>query len=87
MDQVSANDLNEKGIVFQIGIAPNRIDILTSIDGIDFIEAWKDRQVVEIEGISVPTISRAHLIVNKLATGRPQDLADVAWLESHAEDC
>lgn len=85
MDQVAVSDLSEKGIVFQIGIAPNRIDIQTSIDGVEFADAWKERNVVEIEGISVPVISREHLIVNKRAAGRPQDLADVAWLENHPE--
>ena len=83
MDQVTTEDFTEKGIVFQIGIAPRRIDVLTSIDGVEFVDAWQDRSIVQIEGLSVPVISREHLIANKRATGRPQDLADVAWLEAH----
>lgn len=83
MDQITADDLTEGGVVFQIGIAPRRIDVLTSIDGVEFVDAWRDRVVVEIEGLRVPVISREHLMTNKRATGRPQDLADVAWLEAH----
>src|SRR6185437_5544779 len=70
----------------QIGVSPNRIDILQSIDGVSFDEAWKGR----IEGIvagSVPAhfISREHLIQNKLAAGRRQDLADVEALREAAK--
>lgn len=74
-------DLNTPNLVFQIGIAPRLIDILTSIDAVQFDEAWPDRRVVEIEGLSIGVIGRSHLIQNKRAVGRPQDLADVAWLE------
>jgi hypothetical protein len=78
---LSEDDLNTPNLVFQIGIAPRRIDILTSIDAVQFDEAWLDRRVVEIEGLSIGVIGRSHLIQNKKAVGRPQDLADVAWLE------
>jgi predicted nucleotidyltransferase len=75
-------DLAVQGAVFQIGVAPSRIDILTSIDGVEFSDAWNDRIEVEVEGIRVNVIGRSHLIANKKAVGRPQDLADVARLES-----
>jgi hypothetical protein len=78
---LSKDDLNTPNLVFQIGIAPRRIDILTSIDAVRFDEAWPDRRVVEIEGLSIGVIGRSHFIQNKRAVGRPQDLADVAWLE------
>ena len=69
-------------MVFQIGIAPRRIDLLTSISGVqDFEGAWIERVDIEIDGIPVPILSRRHMIINKRATGRPQDLADLAWLE------
>ena len=77
---LTEDDLNTPNLVFQIGIAPRRIDILTSIDAVQFDEAWPDRRVVEIEGLSIGVIGRLHLIRNKRAVGRPQDLADVAWL-------
>jgi hypothetical protein len=79
--ELTERELVTPGTVFQIGVAPRRIDILTSIDGVDFDEAWTMRRVVEIEGLPVPVISRTHLIRNKKATGRPQDAADAARLE------
>jgi hypothetical protein len=75
-------DLAVHGTVFQIGVAPSRIDILTSVDGVEFSDAWNERIEVEVEGIRVNVIGRSHLIANKKAVGRPQDLADVARLES-----
>ena len=71
--------------MFQIGVAPRRIDILTSIDAVEFEEAWPRRQEVEVAGSTVPVIGRHHLLRNKRATGRPQDLADAAWLASVEE--
>ncbi|HEU4981494.1 MAG TPA: DUF6036 family nucleotidyltransferase [Acidobacteriaceae bacterium] len=70
----------------QIGVPPNRIDILQSIDGVSFDEAWKDR-IEGLVGGSVPAhfISREHLIQNKLAAGRRQDLADVEALREAAK--
>jgi hypothetical protein len=75
-------DLAVHGTVFQIGVAPSRIDILTSIDGVEFSDAWNQRIEIEVEGIKVNVIGRSHLIANKKAVGRPQDLADIARLES-----
>lgn len=63
-------------IVFQIGAAPKRIDIVTSIDGVRFEEAYRDRVVVQIDALEVPCISRSHLIQNKRSTGRRQDQLD-----------
>ena len=79
---LTIEDLSTLDLVFQIGVAPRRIDILTSIDGIDFDHAWPNRVSVELEGVTVPVISRADLITNKRASGRPKDRADLAWLES-----
>jgi hypothetical protein len=79
--ELSVGDLQVPNLVFQIGVAPRRIDILTSIDGVEFDEAWPDRKVVAVEGLSFAAIGRSHLIQNKRSVGRPQDLADVVWLE------
>lgn len=81
-----AGDLSERDLVtpetvFQIGVAPNRIDVMTSIDGVSFDDAWAARRIVRVAGLDVPVLSRADLIRNKRATGRPQDLADAARLE------
>jgi hypothetical protein len=81
LDQLSPADLTKAGIVFQIGIQPNRIDILTSIDGVEFADAWPARVTATYGGEAVPVISRHHLIANKRACGRPQDLVDAELLE------
>lgn len=81
-----AEDFAAPGIVFQIGVAPVRIDVLTAIDGVSFDQAWADRVSAHFAGLPAPVLSRAHLIVNKRAAGRPQDLADVARLESGADE-
>ena len=81
LSELKKADLSSPGIVFQIGLPPTRVDILTSTDGVSFADAWKDRLEVEVEGIKVTVISRSHLIANKKAVGRPQDLADIARLQ------
>lgn len=79
---LTVDDLVTPDVVFQIGVAPRRIDILTSIGGVTFEDAWPQRLMVDMEGLSVPVIGRMHLIQNKRAAARPKDLADLAWLES-----
>jgi hypothetical protein len=79
---LTIEDLQILGIVFQIGIVPNRIDIITQIDGVDFSNAFQDRETVEIENLTVPILSKSHLLKNKKSTGRAKDLNDVLWLES-----
>jgi hypothetical protein len=73
--------LEARDLIFQIGIAPNRIDILTDIGQLRFDEAWGNRVLVEMQGLLVPVIGRAELIRAKREVGRPRDLADVADLE------
>ena len=80
-DNLSPNDFLEKGIIFQIGVAPRRIDILTSVDGLEFSDAFANSELIEIEGISVHVLSVPDLIKNKRSTGRTKDLADVETLE------
>jgi hypothetical protein len=63
-------------MVFQIGVAPDRIDILTSITGVSFKAAWSSRIDATFLGEPVFVIGRQHLIKNKEATGRPQDRVD-----------
>jgi hypothetical protein len=76
---------NEPASVFQIGLPPNRIDILQSIDGVTFDEAWKSKVEGLVDGeVPAHVISRDHLIRNKLSTGRAQDLADVEAMRNAA---
>lgn len=83
LDQLTLADLKQPDVVFQVGVAPRRIDVMTSIDGVGFAEAWGRRFEAGLDGLTVHVISREDLIRNKKAAGRPQDVADVAWLESH----
>lgn len=78
---LSIADLSSVGIVFQMGLPPVRIDILTGITGVTFDEAWPRRLVANVAGLDVPFLGRDDLLANKRATGRPKDLADVAALE------
>ena len=82
LGDVTSDDLVRAGTVFQIGIAPLRIDLLTSIDGVSFTEAWADRETSMLGEVPVFVISRHHLIANKKASARPQDIADLNELES-----
>lgn len=82
MLNLEPDDLNKMDVVFQIGVPPNRIDLLTSIAGVGFDEAWGERVEVEVLGRVVPVIGRAHLLANKRAAGRPKDLADAVRLEA-----
>ena len=78
---VTIGDFSEPGITFQIGIEPVRIDIITAVDGLEFNTAWEGKVASEYAGIPVFVISREHLIQNKRASARPQDVADIAALE------
>jgi hypothetical protein len=77
---VTADDFAAPGITFQIGVEPVRIDIITQIEGVDFDSAWPNRVAADYGGEPVFIISRNDFIKNKLAAGRPQDIADVAAL-------
>ena len=66
----------------QFGIPPYRIDILVSILGVTFEEAWTERVMMPLAGAEVPFISLEHLKTNKKATGRNKDLGDLDSLEA-----
>ena len=74
------DDLRTPETVIQLGRAPNRIDLLTSVTAVSFEEAWKTKIETNLDGMPVWVISKELLVRNKLATARPQDLADVARL-------
>jgi hypothetical protein len=81
LGELTEDDLAAPGIVFQMGLPPNRIDLLTSIDGVGFAEAWPARLMTEYGGQALPVIGRTHLVANKRASGRPQDLVDADAIE------
>jgi hypothetical protein len=77
---LSPEDFSNEGSVYQMGSPPVRVDVLTSVKGVRFADAWASREPADFGGISSHVISRQHLIVNKRALGRPQDLLDVGNL-------
>jgi hypothetical protein len=77
---MTAGDFARPGMIYQIGLPPRRIDVMTQISGVTFDEVWASRVTAEVEGRTVGFIDRAHLLKNKEAAGRPKDLADVARL-------
>ena len=73
---LTAEDFSEPDQIIQLGFPPNRIDIMTSLSGVDFNNCYETRLEVNLDGIAFVIIDRVNLKKNKLATGRPQDLAD-----------
>ena len=86
LGDLTLGDLCSAGTVFQIGLPPMRIDVITAIDGVDFSEAWPDRLETKFGLVPAFVISKYHLIANKRAAGRLQDLADVERLEAIEEN-
>jgi hypothetical protein len=79
---VTADDFTQPGTVYQVGLPPRRIDVLTEISGVTFDEAWASRVTAEVEGRTVAFIGRDALVRNKEASGRLKDAADVARLRN-----
>ena len=78
---IAEADLSAPGVVYQIGVAPGRIDVLTELTGITFAEAWLDRAHGSFGDVEVDFIGRASFLRNKRATGRPKDLGDIEGME------
>ncbi len=78
---VSAADFSRPGVVFQVGVPPGRIDILTELTGLTFSEAWPNRVRHSFGGVQVDFIGREEFLRNKRATGRPKDLGDIEGIE------
>ncbi len=82
--EVRAADFARPGIVFQMGLPPSRIDVLTEITGVSFAEAWPDRVRAPFGPVHAEVIGREAFITNKRATGRARDLGDVESLDGPA---
>jgi hypothetical protein len=78
---VSVADFAREGIVYQIGVPPGRIDILTKLTGLTFADAWSGRLKRPFGDVEVDFIGRDAFLRNKRATGRPKDLGDIEGLE------
>jgi hypothetical protein len=79
---LTERDLETPEVGLQIGVPPQRIDVLTRVSGISFEDAWPNRVAVAVApDLRLPFVGLADLLRNKRAAGRPQDVADVAALE------
>lgn len=81
LNEIAAADFATPGVVYQLGVAPGRIDILTDLTGITFAEAWPERIRGPFGDVQVDFIGRAAFIRNKRATGRARDLGDIEGME------
>ncbi|SPE31520.1 conserved hypothetical protein [Candidatus Sulfopaludibacter sp. SbA3] len=77
---IQVRDLCSPDMVVQLGVKPNRIDLLTAISGVSFEEAWAGRSDGDLEGIAAHFIGRGELLRNKEQTGRAKDLGDAEEL-------
>jgi hypothetical protein len=74
---LTAKDFLEPATIIQLGYPPNRIDLVTSISGVTFAEAWERRICARIEDLPMLFVDRQTLLANKAASGKPKDLADI----------
>ncbi len=81
LEELTIADLQKEDTVFQIGVAPRRIDLITGVSGLQFEKAFAHSLEIDIEGIKIHILSVDDLIQNKNATGRIKDLADVEVLK------
>ena len=77
---LTARDFVTPDSIIQLGRPPNRIDVVTSADAVDFHEAWHSKNEATLDGLPVYFISKELLLKNKRASGRARDLADVEAL-------
>ena len=82
LHNLTKEDLQKEGTIFQIGVAPRRIDIITAASGLQFEHTYQNSVLVNIDGIDVRIPSIDDLIINKKSTGRTKDLADAEALVS-----
>jgi hypothetical protein len=86
LSDLSVEDLTKTDTVFQMGLPPSRIDILSGITGVSFADAWERRVTVRLAEGEVAVLSKTDFIANKTAVGRPKDLADMALLDEADQD-
>jgi|SRR5689334_1815967 hypothetical protein len=82
--ELTADDFSGGDKIIQLGVNPNRIDLLTSISGLSFDEAWSSREAGDLDGVTVAFIGKSALIRNKEKTGRPRDIADAEELKKRS---
>jgi hypothetical protein len=83
---LTADDFMQPGMMVQLGYPPTRIDLLTSVDGVQFVECYPRRMVISIAGVDLPIVHLQDFKANKRASGRAKDLADLESLDSPPDD-
>jgi predicted nucleotidyltransferase len=81
---IARQDFTRPDVVAQLGLPPNRIDILTGVSGLTFEAAWNRRVEAQVEGVTVPVLGIEDLIANKAASGRDKDRADIRGLQGRS---
>ncbi|MFH1309413.1 MAG: hypothetical protein ABIH85_01895 [Candidatus Omnitrophota bacterium] len=81
LKEISEDTFCKEGIIFQIGVAPRRIDIITKIDGVSFKQAYSHKEKIKVERLTLPFLSKIDLIKNKKSTGREKDKLDIKYLK------
>ena len=83
LDNVERSDFENLNNVFQIGVVPRRIDIITMIDGVEYAQADKNKIILQIDRLTVPILSLNDLLQNKKSTGREKDKLDADLIEKY----
>src|SRR5947209_6110442 len=83
VSNLSEEDFTSPEMVVQIGVEPCRVDLLTSISGVEFNDAWESKVSIMVDDLDCYVLSRADLLKNKLAAGRDKDQGDIIWLEKN----
>ncbi len=84
LSNIAIEDLSGAGKIIQLGMPPQRIDIITSINGVSFSRAWNNRVSGKFGDVPVFYISFEDLLANKKASAREKDLADIQWIKKYS---
>ena len=82
LNEVTPEDFTKTDLIFQIGLAPHRIDVLMAVKGLEFAKAWERRVEASFEDVTMNLVCKEDLLTSKEAAGRPQDLIDAASLRT-----
>jgi hypothetical protein len=85
LDNMSVEAFCDRTSFFLIGTAPNRVDILQNVPGLEFSATWKKRRVLELDGLTVAVPAIEDILAAKVAAGRPQDLLDATKIRKAIE--
>lgn len=86
LDHMSIDDFSSEQVMFQLGLPPVRIDLLTSVPGLEFTGCWERRENALIDSLQIPVVGLEDLITAKKRAGRDQDLLDLGKLRKSRGD-